>query len=332
MLIFKYLSPDAVYRVFEREGEIALKFGLPQSFNDPYELFLRTDQPLDSDEAMAFYEHFLRDIPQLPVTCFSKHPQSIVMWAHYAREGKGVCLGFDEDVLVESFPIAYIDDVSYSEEPAQIKSSLVNYAFVTGKRRHTMRMIEIALRAIYFMKRIDWQYENERRLIVDETAVQLSNQHYVARVSVATLRYIILGQNIDNSLRRFCEASALATRVQVLQFCVGKRGYEPLFLQQDEYFHWNGTNFDAISNICPQCGDAIDVLPVKGICRWCGISEESRWAAVAHNMFSATLHYGIDKGIPIHFDGLPPRGYLVKRATESLNSLSKETKPEGWSF
>jgi hypothetical protein len=136
MLLFKYLGPEAVSHVLACDGEIALKFNRPESFNDPYELFLQPDAPLQSDELMAFYEHFLREVPQLPVSCFSKRPESIVMWSHYGRDCTGICLGFDEDELADTFPIAYIDNVSYADGPAQISSHLVQHAFATGKPAH----------------------------------------------------------------------------------------------------------------------------------------------------------------------------------------------------
>ena len=93
MLLFKYLSPDGACKVLAKKDAIAMKFAFPKSYNDPYELFLQPDAPLESEDHHAFYEFFLGTIPQFPVTCFSKRPNSIVMWAHYARELTGICLG-----------------------------------------------------------------------------------------------------------------------------------------------------------------------------------------------------------------------------------------------
>jgi hypothetical protein len=106
MLLFKYLGPQAVDHVFAGDDEVALRFAFPRDYNDPYELFLQTE-PLDEDH-LAFYKYFLGQISDFPVTCFSRRPNSVVMWAHYGREGSGICLGFDEDALTNEFPVAYV--------------------------------------------------------------------------------------------------------------------------------------------------------------------------------------------------------------------------------
>ena len=41
MLLFKYVSPDAAPKVFENADELFIRFGLPSTYNDPYELFLK---------------------------------------------------------------------------------------------------------------------------------------------------------------------------------------------------------------------------------------------------------------------------------------------------
>jgi hypothetical protein len=118
MLLFKYLGPTAVAKVLPGGSHINIRFGLPKAYNDPYELFLQTDGDLGSDALRAFYEHMLGHIPQLPVTCFSRVPDCVPMWAHYAREHSGICLGFDEEELANRFPVAYIGDVDYSDSSA----------------------------------------------------------------------------------------------------------------------------------------------------------------------------------------------------------------------
>ena len=172
MLLFKYVSPDAISKVFQNSDELSIRFGLPSTYNDPYELFLEPDAPLASEEQRAFYDYFLGAVVQAPVACFSRRPDSPVMWAHYAREGAGVCLAFDEDVLIDQLPVAWVGDIEYSDGPATIDSGIINFAYMTGKRRHTIHLLAIAHRAAYFKKRIDWQYEAERRIVVLPDALE----------------------------------------------------------------------------------------------------------------------------------------------------------------
>src|ERR1700733_13230580 len=190
MLLFKYVSPDAAPRVFESADELLIRFGLPSTYNDPYELFLEPDRPLESEEQRAFYDYFVRKVVEAPVACFSRRPDSVVMWAHYARETTGICLAFDEDALVNQLPVAWVSDIEYADGPATIEAEIINYAYVTGKRRHTFRLLAIAHRAAYFRKRIDWQYEAERRIVVPPDAVEDHNGVLLGKVKPEALRYI----------------------------------------------------------------------------------------------------------------------------------------------
>ena len=278
---------------------------------------------------MAFYEHFLREVPQLPVSCFSKRPESIVMWSHYGRDCTGICLGFDEDELADTFPIAYIDNVSYADGPAQISSHLVQHAFATGKQRHTLRMMDVAHRAVYFVKRRDWEYECERRVVVDDRAVTLCDGHLIARVPQTALRYCILGAKIDAAMREFCKSRFLPIGVGVLEQRIQKRRYAPLFSQGEAQLRWTSGTFEVIAGTCLTCGAA--ETESEGICRWCNISDDARHTAGTRSMLSAMLQYGVVDATPIHFDGLSPKGHLSKAETPESHAVS-QTPLEDFEF
>lgn len=312
MLLWKYVGPDAVRKVFERDGEVAVRFGLPKTYNDPYELFLEPDPPLDSEEERTFYDYFLGKVAEAPVACFSRLPNSIVMWAHYARDCSGICLGFDEDAFVEQFPIAYVDDVHYSDGPATVDSRLVTYAFTTGKRRHTLRLLETAHRAAYFTKRMDWQYECERRIVVTPDAVEDRGGVLICRVSAGTLRYIIVGSRAKKSVRRLCENRAQQHGISLLHLRIGARTYTPFFTGSSiSGATWTGERFATTEEVCSDCEEPAIVLD-DGRCQWCGIGEEARHSAPRRSMLTTSLYYGVDKGLPFVFDGLEPRGRIVK--------------------
>jgi len=239
------------------------------------------------------------------------------MWAHYCREGKGICLAFDEDPLANSFPTCYVGNVIYSEEPAQIDSYLLSYARHTGKLRHMTRLIAAANRAAYFIKRLDWQYESERRLIVDPSDVQDADGRLIATVRSASLRHIILGPNIERALDLSCEGYARASGVPMMKLRVGRRSYEPFFSQEHQYLSWTGTTFDPIHGVCPHCGP--DAQLEADVCRWCGLSDEFRGSVASGNMLSVLLELGLKDGVPMPFAGLSPKGHLPQHTAEESN-------------
>jgi hypothetical protein len=326
MLLFKYVGPDAVSKVFERPEEVAIRFGLPKSYNDPYELFVEPEPPLDSEEERAFYDYFLGKVVEAPVACFSRRPDSVVMWAHYGREGSGICLGFDEDVLTDQFPIAYVGNVEYLDGPAAVDSGLVSYAFTTGKRRHTLRLLEIAHRSAYFTKRLDWRYEDERRVVVSPDAVEDRDGILIGHVAPGALRFIVIGPKAGESVRDICDARARQYGVPMLRFTTGARTYTPYFITANTgAVIWTGDAFTDSPEVCCDCGEPGDIVE-DGRCQWCGISDDARNSAPRRSMLTASLYYGIDKGLPFVFDGLEPRGRLVNewRSKRTLTSSPPE--------
>jgi Protein of unknown function (DUF2971) len=311
MLLFKYVSPDAAPKVFEGASELSIRFGLPKTYNDPYELFLVPYPPLEDEEQRAFYNYFLGEVVEAPVACFSKRPDSVVMWAHYGREGVGICLAFDEDALVDQFPIAYVGDITYSDGPAKVSSGIVQYAFTTGKRRHTLRLLEIGHRAAYFMKRSDWQYEAERRVVVPPDAVEDRAGVLLGKVSPEALRYIILGPRTDPVVKKLCQERSQEWSVPLIELRIGSRTFAPFFT--GPYMPagtWSGADFEKVADVCGECEEPAN-LSESGKCQWCDIAKEAKESAPGRSGLTLSLYYGIDKGIPLAFDGMDPRGRLV---------------------
>jgi hypothetical protein len=326
MLLFKYVSPEAAAKVFENPRELSIRFGLPKTYNDPYELFLQPDPPLQDEEQRAFYNYFLGEVVEAPVACFSKRPDSVVMWAHYGREGAGICLAFDEDVLADQFPLSYVGDVSYSDGPAKIESGLIEYAFTTGKRRHTLRLIEIGHRAAYFMKRTDWQYESERRIVVTPDAIEDRKGILLGKINPEALRHIILGPKVEPTVKALCQERAQEWGASLLEFRIGSRTYTPFFVGPNmPAGTWSGVNFEKIAEVCAQCAEPAN-LAGSGICQWCDISEEAKKSGPRRSGLALSLAHGIDKGIPLAFDGLEPRGRLMaKSKQQDLNQQTEHT-------
>lgn len=311
MLLFKYVSPDATARVFERANELSIRFGLPKSYNDPYELFLELDPPLGDQKQRAFYNYFLGKVVEVPVACFSRRPDSVVMWAHYGREGAGICLAFDEDALVDQFPIAYVGDVTYSDTPPKVPSGLVTHAFTTGKGRHTLRLLAIGHRAAYFTKRTDWQYEAERRVVVSPDAVENRGGVLLGKVTPEALRHIILGPRADAAVKKLCQERARDWAIPLTELRIGSRTFSPFFTGPDmPAWTWSDARFKRVGDACGVCGEPAKLWR-SGKCQWCSISKKAKESAPKRSAITMYLSLGIRKGLPLEFDGMQPRGHLV---------------------
>jgi hypothetical protein len=317
MLIFKYLSPEGITHVFRRRGEVSLRFALPRDYNDPYELFLQTDKPLRSKKHRAFYKYFLGKIKQFPVTCFSKRPDSVAMWAHYGRDAAGVCLAFDEDDLADKFPSAFVGDVKYLEGPAQIPAWKVVYAYTTEKNRHSEWLLNDAYGLAYFAKRSEWQYESERRLIVDPKALKHSNGILLAKLPRRVLRYIIVGPQAQDSIRQLCRRRASEYRVPLLELRIGKTRYKPFFsTASGDVMTWNVKGFRKSSEVCISCGEPARVN-AGALCRWCAIEPSEVAEAATRSLMTIALDLGVTSLVEVGFTGAKQKGWRVRRARRS---------------
>jgi len=93
--LYKYIGPATLDKVFSELGHFTMKCSLPKNFNDPYELFLTLDFR-ERPEALAYYADVVGDLPQIPTTCFSRSPDVVPMWAHYAQNLEGFAIELDE--------------------------------------------------------------------------------------------------------------------------------------------------------------------------------------------------------------------------------------------
>lgn len=201
MPIYKYVSPDNLYRYLENWH---LRLTPPAAFNDPFDVspvfpvdtWMPSGQAADKSAVRSEMKRAFRagDMGVLCLTRTRTHP---LMWAHYADGHRGALLEFDEthpcfnrrpsttSVQGQLMPVLYAD-----ERPKAENFSLSSMA------------------ALHTTKSLDWAYEQEVRLLwqLSKADVQpdLSDSagHPIRlyAVPVEALRCIVLGCNSDQAL------------------------------------------------------------------------------------------------------------------------------------
>lgn len=203
------------------------------------------DDALDSN-ALEYYEDLVLSLedtePSVPLTidrarisCFSKSPNNLLMWAHYANGLRGFCIEYDRDKLLTNEVNAEIFDVLYANKPPIIDTAVVavlndqvNYhedtiyeiegrlKFTTLNRnqKHNahseIRMYKEYLDTVYLKNReiyqkmlatksIEWQYEEELRLIMQTSCIDKSGVNL--KYPIQSLKCIIIGEKMPNSQR-----------------------------------------------------------------------------------------------------------------------------------
>ncbi|MEL7595435.1 DUF2971 domain-containing protein [Aeromonas veronii] len=168
---YSYLPPE----YFERP---TIKIASPAHLNDPFESLLPDDikkyieQFAEDNQSTLNYEKELvvkalnNVMRSFGVTSLSETQRNLLMWAHYANEHQGLCIGYDTDIIFDKKTKKML------KEDAELKK--VNYDTVRHedygnlKKMEGMKeFVDYILQKIMLTKGNDWIYEKEHRYIVD---------------------------------------------------------------------------------------------------------------------------------------------------------------------
>lgn len=186
--LYKYASgaPKTLRGAIERS---TLWLASRKDFNDPFEMNLRfAEMQGTEDEQVSYFRNAARRLgvplgkrhataekavkdgrfldlaresfdayaDAYGVCCFSAHARDVRMWAHYAKQQRGVCYQFH--VPHSLVPFAEALRVQYSDEPIEIR-----------------KWIDVAARSrqlgnAFLTKTLHWQSEHEYRIVRHDAA------------------------------------------------------------------------------------------------------------------------------------------------------------------
>lgn len=138
-----------------------LKISLIDKLNDPFELLalkLLGEYDKELDELMAKLKNFISQ--KYGILCFSLDWNSPLLWAHYAGNHKGICLGFEISERAKPINVTYINKRYNRKLHKIIEENNVE-----------------EMRKILSTKHTDWKYEKEIRLFT-ELAHKYEDKYY----------------------------------------------------------------------------------------------------------------------------------------------------------
>ena len=241
--LYRY-RPFSVYALAELVNE-TMWYSKPSSFNDPFDCALTIDQAKFEESVEHSIEVGIakglipRDLPaskrspnakdlaafenirsrvrgvaeHLGLCCFSKDPQNILMWAHYAQQHTGFCVEYrcaGTQLAKEASPVKYSKKVP----------SLSVADFSSSRSAQTIELL-------WRTKAICWKYEQEWRALAPE-----GNQSYPARSPVMS---VCFGQRMPPANREIVR-TALRSQPHVTfreayvansEFAICTRPYSP---------------------------------------------------------------------------------------------------------
>lgn len=180
------------------------------------------------DEILAYQPDFHEVFKGIRISCFSRDPSNLLMWSHYADGLRGMCLEFDEEELLTSDSDAQIMDVNYASSPSYIDA--FEYALChdqlwfydtsyeeTGDKswlEYKPRLwenIRRSLIAAFATKPVEWSYEKECRLILQNNAAGPVLYAYPREA----LKRVIVGQRSTKEDRERLEQALTVAGIAV---------------------------------------------------------------------------------------------------------------------
>lgn len=285
------MGAEILNRAFEKDGFCSLKCSYPKDYNDPYELFL-TISFNQTPDVLAYYKSIVSEIPQYPTTCFSKSPIVTPMWAHYAKNGSGFVIEIDEDKLSNHINYEGLDDVTYQDEARSEIENHLQRAYQIGKPRHLMFLRQAAYYAAYFTKSSCWNYELERRLIVNDSDIENIYGNMILYIPLDCISKIIAGPRIKSSFLQQGVELSKKYNIPFLQVNVGKTTSTPYLINNSfETYIYDGNEIVQAPFCCSSCKEPM-INEDNEVCSWCLITEEhERDASI--NAFSMLERAGI---------------------------------------
>lgn len=208
-ILYKYREDgENTERIFT---EHTLWFAHPNEFNDPYDCYANVQvldeeglQKLIKKESYSSFEEqiyqeglHMYDVDELRknvnivlneigVCCFTKNASNVLMWSHYAKYHRGLCLEFDilEDPSFFTFPL------------------LVTYVDNMPEYNHFKDRKVLANKIIQPKYKI-WEYEEEVRIVKTSKNIQ-DNNSQAFNFNPKSLKKVIFGcKSSDNMIKKY---------------------------------------------------------------------------------------------------------------------------------
>lgn len=288
---YKYVSADVIDKAFSQKGNCHLKCSYPKEFNDPYELFLTIDYNQKPD-VLAYYHETIGQLPQLATTCFSKSPDVIPMWAHYAHNHQGVVIEVDEEILSDYIPEIRFGDIDYLDEPNETILEFLLRAHTTCKPRHVYFLQKAVFSAAYYTKNTCWSYEQERRLVIaPEDCVEL-NDLLLIQLPNESITSLIVGHRSSLDTKENIKSLSKTIGCSYYEMHIGRSNPKPYFSSDGKSsYTFNGNKIIKNKNSCKTCNEP--VYEANKMCPWCSIEHIHKLSAASRNPMRTMAEIGI---------------------------------------
>lgn len=164
--VFHFTKFESALRIIATQS---LKFGRFENMNDIAEVKRDVYGMIPADtisKELSNYQSISLTLDNLSHRGFYIDP----LWGHYAQGGNGVCFVFDKDKLSQKVIEQFGEKAKIA--PINYLSNFSNAIFTEGDSREAVeKYIEDNIEDIFFTKFLDWEYEQELRILIKEDSL-----------------------------------------------------------------------------------------------------------------------------------------------------------------
>jgi hypothetical protein len=182
--LYKYREADLGIQIL---CERLVKITKPKELNDPFELIPALNMN-NEEERQAIKETVRRMKNETTIFSLSSDPTNNCMWAHYANNFKGICIGINTEFFFEEidlYTVDYkltrpkIDHIEIKKEQSELDDFIMD---------------------LMLSKSIHWQEEDEYRYLFNITGEDIEKELILFPFKSISIVEIIVGPRIEKAL------------------------------------------------------------------------------------------------------------------------------------
>ncbi|MGZ9897042.1 DUF2971 domain-containing protein [Shewanella gaetbuli] len=124
------------------------------------------------------------------ISCLSTSSRNPLLWAHYGDNHRGFCIRYRFDKLVDSLPLRFYGEVSYTDTPM----NLLDIVSRPGIKEQVDRLL--------VQKSSYWEYEKEYRLILKKCRTQIQDKHSTQSFNPEAIDMVLFGLKASSENKR----------------------------------------------------------------------------------------------------------------------------------
>ena len=177
------------------------------NFNDPFDPYFKNQIKILTTQ-----------VQEIKMTCFTEEPNNLLLWSHYAKEHKGVCLGYrikdkkEENIFFKKINYEGIRTKKrknnnenrelVTENEITLSNDITNKIHAKNKikqneERHEIVDKEMPVEDLFFRKNKAWSYENEWRFLYLDRE---KNKDYCEMFELVEIIFGVHTQDSDKDL------------------------------------------------------------------------------------------------------------------------------------